>query len=73
MTRRYLTHPYRLWLTNFHYYVDGDFSSLDEAVAAAKTKGFEVAIHFKDGGGTTVVGSWSPIGGLRNFRNFNFV
>lgn len=65
MTRQ--TPFYRLWLTNFHYYIDSQFASLDEAVAAAKTKGFEVAIHLTHGGGIQVVGSWGPIGGFRNF------
>ena len=57
---------YRLWFTNFHYYVDSMFFSLDLAVATAKTKGFEVAVHRTDVHGTEVVAAWSPIGGLRD-------
>lgn len=67
MTRR--TPFYRLWLTNFNYYIDGQFARQEDAVAAAKSKGFEAAIHLTHGGGTQVVGSWSPIGGFRPFRN----
>lgn len=65
-----MTRPfYRLWLTNFNYYLDAQFARQEDAVAYAKTKGFETAIHLTHGGGTQVVGYWGPLGGFRPFRN----
>lgn len=52
---------FRVYLTNFQYFIDQMCDTLEQAKALAKDKGFDATIY-KNG---EVVGSWSAIGGFR--------
>lgn len=54
---------FKVYLTNFGYFADGEYDMLRFAIARAKAICFECTIY-KDG---EVVGEWSPIGGYRPF------
>jgi hypothetical protein len=54
---------YRIWLTNHNYFLDFTTDSYDEAIAKAKSVGFEVGVYR----GKTLVAAYSPIGGLKTF------
>lgn len=61
---RFSKAEFRVHVTNFQYYVDGLFDTMDCAVEAAQSTGFDTTIH-KSG---ELVGSWSPISGFKLFR-----
>ena len=54
---------FRVYLTNFHRYLDGEFATMADAIAKAKSAGFEASIVHGD----DVVASWSPLYGNRRF------
>lgn len=54
---------FRIWLTNFQYFLDFAADTLDAAIEKAKTTSFECSIYEGD----NLVASWSPIGGLRRY------
>ena len=55
---------YRLWLTNFGWFTDHSFDTLEQAIAGAKTVGFEVSIYQ----GATLAASYSPLYGLKHWN-----
>ena len=55
---------FRFYLTNFGYYSQMTATTLEQAREIARGMGFETTVE-KDG---KVVGSWSPIGGWKNFE-----
>lgn len=54
---------YTIFFVNFWYGPGDEFATCDEAIAFAKTKGFDAAIR-RNG---EAVGYWSIIGGFRKF------
>jgi hypothetical protein len=54
---------YRIYLTNFGYFLDYSADTLEAAIARAKTVGFEVQVYR----GSHQVASYSPLGGLRTY------
>jgi hypothetical protein len=54
---------YRVFLTNFGWFVEDSFPTFDEALAKAKSTGFETTIHLGD----TIVAKYSPLGGLLKY------
>ena len=56
---------YRVFFSNFGYFAEPTFASLDEAAAYSRSKCFETTISTTAG---DIIASWSPIGGLRTFR-----
>lgn len=54
---------FTIFYVNFWYGPEVSFATVEEAVAYAKTKGFEAAIR-RNG---DAVGYWSLIGGYRKF------
>lgn len=56
--------PYTVRWTNFDYNDAGQFVTLADALTRAKKACFEATIMH----GGTIVGSWSPIGGFREYR-----
>ena len=54
---------FRVFLTNFGYYVDGEFNTLDEAKVRGRKTGFEFTVYRAD----DLVGSWSIFGGYQDF------
>lgn len=59
---------HRVYLINFHYFLDGEWHDLEDAIARGKKAGFEFSVVRQGGQGERtwddVVVSWSPIGGL---------
>jgi hypothetical protein len=61
-------HLYRVYFTNFGYYSQEKFNTLDSALEYGKSKCFEFQVTHELADGwecRRVVASWSPIGGLR--------
>lgn len=52
-------------LTNFGTYFTNTFSTFEEAVEFAKSKGFEATIGYEKANG--VAGTWSPISGAQRW------
>lgn len=53
---------FKVYLTNFYYFLDGDFTTLEEAKHRGRKAGFEFSI-LKDG---NTVAAWSVFGGFHN-------
>lgn len=56
-----------IFYTNFGYGPDASFSTEEEAIVFARSKGFEATVRYKDAVVNKPVGCWSPIGGYRSF------
>jgi hypothetical protein len=54
---------FQVSLTNFGTKFSNSFATFEQAVEFAKSKGFECTIH----SGNSVAGTWSPIGGSRQW------
>lgn len=54
---------YRVFYTNFYYFADREFATIEAAADFARAKGFDAAIYR----GETVIAGWSYFGGLRHF------
>lgn len=54
---------FSVYLTNFQNHLEPRFASFEEAVAFARSKGFEASILL----GRVCVGAWSPICGARRW------
>jgi hypothetical protein len=52
---------YRVYYINFSYFADGEWQTLEDAVAYVKSKCFQAAIYRGD----DMVASWCPLAGLR--------
>ena len=51
----------RVFLTNFGWFLQSSYATLDAAIQAAKRGGFECSFH-RD---SKILGSWSILGGFR--------
>lgn len=58
-------HPYRVYFINHDYFMQQDFISLADALAAGKSKGFDFAVYH-DG---ELLAAWSIIGGTRYYSS----
>lgn len=64
---------YKIHYTNFGYWAEAQFAAIAEALAYAKSKGFEAGIYEdrgRDYRGETlgrIVASWSPLYGTRTY------
>lgn len=64
---------FKIHFTNFGYWSDRRFATLDEAIAFSRSRCFEVGIY-EDHAPNRVsahgplVASWSPLGGLRTYQ-----
>lgn len=54
----------RVHFTNFDYFAQQTFTSLEDAIAYGKQKCFEFSVWPENM--SIMLASWSPIGGLRN-------
>ena len=54
---------YRVFLTNFGWFVEDSFPTFDAALGKAKSTGFETTIY----DGDTIVAKYSPLGGLHKY------
>jgi hypothetical protein len=54
---------FKIWMTNFNYYSQREFTNLEDARVYAKSTSFEVRVDHGD----VPVASYSPISGWRNF------
>jgi len=52
---------YRIHYTNFNYFADTDFSTVEAALAYGKSRGFEFAVLASNSG--VVAATWSVFGG----------
>jgi hypothetical protein len=69
---------YKCYLTNFGWYLQGEFKTVEDAIAHGKVKGFEFLV-FKTGGSAagdgdiqaddTLIASWSVFGGTSYHQN----
>lgn len=57
---------YKVWLINHLYYLQGEFEYLNEAIDYGKKRGFEFRVDL----GEMACASWSPLGGLRYFTQY---
>jgi hypothetical protein len=53
---------FRVYFTNFCYFAEPAFDTLEDAIAYAKSKTFDATIY----GGRHIIGAWSYFGGYRN-------
>ena len=58
---------FTVYLVSFGYSLTPSFNSFEEAVAGAKKACFDASIHNEK---NAVVGTWSTIGGLTDYRKF---
>ena len=56
---------FKVFFTNFCYGLDKHFLSLDLALKAAQSHGFQCVIISDTG---RVVGSWCPVGGFKQIK-----
>lgn len=54
---------FRVYYTNFHYFSQNEFSTIEEAFAHARKVHFESAIYKGD----ELVGSWGPFSGRKYY------
>jgi hypothetical protein len=55
---------FRVFYTNFGYWAEQSFPTEEAAVAHGKKAGFEFSVWYGSG---TIVRTWSPIGGGRQY------
>lgn len=56
---------YRIYFTNFQYFSYNEAPTLDEAIKAARSAGFQSSIYSPD---NEIVASYCPIGGVVRHR-----
>lgn len=56
---------YQIYLTNFGYFKEAVYYSMDAAIAASRMIGFECTVH--DLENNVIVGEYSPIGGYKRY------
>jgi len=52
---------FKVWYSNFRYFSQDEFETIEDAFEHAKSTGFEATIYKND----SLVASWSPISGKR--------
>lgn len=57
---------FRIWWTNFGYFSQREFTTLDEARSYGKGQCFDHVIYEGD----EIIGSWSVFGGWRNVASW---
>ena len=65
----------KVYFTNFHYYADQVFETLEAALEYGKSKCFEFSVSEPGGdvGVRNIVATWSPVGGTRIWKEESFV